>query len=229
MTLNYNSLVGQVPKLTKDNYYDWKFSISLVLQRAGCWDIIQKGKNKSEDWKIPKNAQNKADEALTIIGLTINPSQYKLISHCKNGVEAWYKLAGHYEKNSRANRIQLTCAFYNFKHDPKMLISDYINGLEMIWNQMHGIGMNVDDSDLADALIMCLNPRFNAISASLTSHANEPSSEEVMDILRDEEARMEMNGEKGPSPGAFIAGGKRAKVRAKCWNCHQEGHYQHNC
>ena len=110
-----------------------------------------------------------------------------------------------------------------------MPISNYINGLEMIWNQMHGIGMNVDNLDLADALIMCLNPRFNAILASLTSHANEPSSEEVMDILRDEEARMEMNGEKGPPPGAFIAGGKQAKVRPKCWNCHQEGHYQCNC
>jgi hypothetical protein len=104
-----------------------------------------------------------------------------------------------------------------------MLINDYINGLKLIWNQMCGIGMNVGDSDLADALIMCLNPKFNAILASLTSHTNEPSLEVVMDILRDEEARMEMYGEKGLSSGAFFAGGKQAGAELVCWNCQKRG------
>jgi hypothetical protein len=53
-TLNYNSLVGQVPKLSKDNYYDWKFSVSLVLWRASCQDIIQKGKDKVKPEECPK-------------------------------------------------------------------------------------------------------------------------------------------------------------------------------
>ena len=106
--LNYNSLVGQVPKLIKDNYYDWKFSISLVLQKVNCLDVIQNvKKDKSGDQKVPKDGVDKADEALTIIGLTLDPSQYKLVNQCKNGVEAWYKLADHYEKNSQVNHIQL--------------------------------------------------------------------------------------------------------------------------
>ncbi len=55
-----------------------------------------------------------------------------------------------------------------------MLIHDYIQGLEAIWNQMCGIGMNVEDSDLADTLIMCLNSKFNGIASSLTSQGLEP-------------------------------------------------------
>ena len=50
-----------------------------------------------------------------------------------------------------------------------MLIDDYIQGLEMIWNQMHGIGMNVANADLADALIMNLNLNLNSVASSLTS------------------------------------------------------------
>src|SRR5260370_36882859 len=103
---NYNSLVGQVLKLIKDNYYDWKFSISLVLWKANCWDVIQNAKkDKSGDQKVPKDGVDKADKALTIIRLTLDLSQYKF--QCENGVEVWYKLADHYEKNSWANHIQL--------------------------------------------------------------------------------------------------------------------------
>jgi len=50
-----------------------------------------------------------------------------------------------------------------------MPINDYIQGLEMIWNQMHGIRMNVADADLADALIMNLNLNLNSVASSLTS------------------------------------------------------------
>src|SRR5260370_35798630 len=99
--LNYNSLVGQVPKLIKDNYYDWKFGISLVLWKVNCWVVIQNAtREKRGDWKVPKDGVDKADEALTIIELTLDPSQYKLLNQCKNGVEACYKLADHNEQNS---------------------------------------------------------------------------------------------------------------------------------
>src|SRR5260370_19691008 len=173
--LNYNSLVGQVPKLIKDNYYDWKFSISLVLWKVNCWDVIQNAKrDKSGDRKVPKDGVDKADEALTIIGLTLDPSQYKLVNQCENGVEAWYKLADHYEKNSQANCIRLTQAFYNFKHDLDMRINEYIQGLEAIWNQMHRIGMSITASDLPDAFVMNLNSNFNSIASSLTSSGSQP-------------------------------------------------------
>src|SRR5260370_26669836 len=204
---NYNSLVGQVPKLIKDNYYDWKFGISLVLQKVNCWDVIQNAKkDKSGDRKVPKDGVDKADEALTIIRLTLDLLQFKLVNQCENGVEAWYKLVDHYEKNSRANCIQLTRAFYNFKHDLDMPIDEYIQGLEVIWNQMHGIRMSITDSDLADALIMNLNSNFNSIASSLTSRGSEPTVGEVMDVLRDEEARLGMNGDQGEPPKAFNVG-----------------------
>ena len=54
-----------------------------------------------------------------------------------------------------------------------MLIDVYIQGLEVIWNQMCRIGMNAEDSNLADTLIMCLNSKFNGIASSLTSQGLE--------------------------------------------------------
>src|SRR5260370_19604850 len=133
--------------------------------------------------KVPKDGVDKANKALTIIGLTLDPSQYKLVNQCENGVEVWYKLADHYEKNSWANHIWLMQAFYNFKHDLDMLINEYIQGLEAIWNQMCRIRMSITNLDLADALIMNLNLNFNPIASSLTSQGSELMVAEVMDVL----------------------------------------------
>src|SRR5260370_32757697 len=110
-----------------------------------------------------------------------------------------------------------------------MLIHDYIQGLEMIWNQMCRIGMNVEDSDLANTLIMCLNSKFNSIASSLTSQGSELEVVEVMDILQDEEVRLGMSGNQGEPPKAFIARRRQTGDRPVCWNCNKVGHIQHNC
>src|SRR6266850_1331896 len=101
-----------------------------------------------------------------------------------------------------------------------MLINDYIQGLEAIWNQMCRIGMNVEDSNLANTLIMCLNSKFSSIASSLTSQGLEPEVAEVRDILWDEEARLGMSGQ-GEPPQAFIAKRRWTRGRPVCWNCNK--------
>ncbi|KAL1937483.1 hypothetical protein VTO73DRAFT_13135 [Trametes versicolor] len=108
---NINSLLSSVPKLSADNYQDWKFAVQMVMRRAGCLSVANgteerpTTREKSEQW------DKSAEQALTIIGLTVNPDQYHYIRDAKNGPEAWSALRGVYEKNSRANRF-----FRNLSH-----------------------------------------------------------------------------------------------------------------
>src|ERR1700739_3534820 len=110
MPSNVNSLISTVPKLNGQNYHDWKFAVSMVLRHSGCCDIVTGKLQRPEgrgntaaaaDW------DGKADEGLTIIGLTIDPDQYQYIRDAANGARAWEELAKVYEKNSRGNRIAL--------------------------------------------------------------------------------------------------------------------------
>ncbi|KAK7005399.1 hypothetical protein R3P38DRAFT_2474891, partial [Favolaschia claudopus] len=98
-----------VPKLTgSGNHGSWKFAISMVLRRAGLWSIIQDWIDKRADPDTLRRQKAKeSEEILTIIGLTIDPSQYQHIADCTDGVEAWAKLAEIYEKDSRPSRIAL--------------------------------------------------------------------------------------------------------------------------
>jgi len=105
---NVNALIAAVPKLNSLNYHEWKFAISMVLRRAGCWDIVL-GKKERPDSpaKAGQDWDTNAEEGLTTIGLAVEADQYHYIRDSPNGVHAWSALAAIYEKNSRANRIAL--------------------------------------------------------------------------------------------------------------------------
>ncbi|KAG6838468.1 hypothetical protein C0991_011449 [Blastosporella zonata] len=88
MTTNTNSLLGTVPKLgaqksdgTSTTYQDWKFAMMMVLRRAGCWDIMTKEKPSTREGQ--KDWESKAEEALTAIGLTVDPRRGHLARHCR--------------------------------------------------------------------------------------------------------------------------------------------------
>jgi hypothetical protein len=96
MGQNVNVLLSSVPKLDGQNYHNWKFAISMVLQRAGCWEEVVSGngdkgnkpKTRSDDGKLEK-WEAAAEEELTFIGLTIAPSQYRHIHDATDGPMAW--------------------------------------------------------------------------------------------------------------------------------------------
>jgi hypothetical protein len=70
------TLLYTVPKLDGQNYHDWKFAMSMVLRRAGCWEVVS---TKMEESKKDEAWMKVAEEALLYIGLTVIPSQYSHI------------------------------------------------------------------------------------------------------------------------------------------------------
>ncbi|KZT38759.1 hypothetical protein SISSUDRAFT_1061691 [Sistotremastrum suecicum HHB10207 ss-3] len=62
--LRINGLLGSVPKLTGENYLDWKFAVQMVLHCAECWDVVS---GKAKKPKKPEDLtawEEKAENAL---------------------------------------------------------------------------------------------------------------------------------------------------------------------
>ncbi|OBZ67164.1 hypothetical protein A0H81_12816 [Grifola frondosa] len=132
----------------------------MVLRRLSCWDVttgkVDKSKLKTEELS---DYAAKAEQALTAIGLTVDPSQYGYIRDSADGPAAWAALAGVYEKNSRANRIALKRQFFNFRHDTERPIRDYISGITDLAARLKSIGVKLLDEDITDALFLILEKR----------------------------------------------------------------------
>src|SRR3984885_12300440 len=128
-------LIGTVPKLTNENYQTWKFAISIILKRAECWEIL----TKEEPSSATREWTNKTLDALTIISLTVDPTQYIYIQDAENGWDAWHALATLYEKPSRANRIHLKRALYGYIKSPDTAIQDYLDGIITLATRLRAI------------------------------------------------------------------------------------------
>ena len=131
---NVNLLLGNMPKLDGNNYYDWKFAIGMVLWWAGCWDVLMTEKpatrTSGEDW------DKKAEELLTYIRLTISQNQYGYIWDSTDGPSAWKALADIYKKNSCATYISLKRQFYGYQHNKMCPIADYVTSITDLTAQL---------------------------------------------------------------------------------------------
>jgi hypothetical protein len=225
---NVNSLLGNVPKLDGNNYHDWKFAISMVLRRAGCWDVLMIEKpvtrTSGEDW------DKKAEESLTYIGLTISQNQYGYIRDSTDGPSAWKALADIYEKNSRATRISLKRQFYGYQHDETRPIADYIAGITDLAARLKSIKVTLSDEDIIDVLIFNLHESWGSIAASLTAATEALRLNDVTGALLDEEGRK---GGRDPDSGTTALVAKRnQRIKSKtitCYRCRKTGHIARDC
>jgi len=219
-------LIGTVPKLTNENYQNWKFAISIILKRAECWDILE----KDEPASATREWTNKALDALTIISLTIDPSQYIYIRDAENGWNAWHALATLYEKPSRANRIHLKRAFYGYIQSPGTAIQDYLDGIITLATRLRAIGVTLDDDDIIDVILFNLDDSWSNIAGSLITKDSIHLAE-VISTLQDEGQRRS---KANPAEIANVAVQNRGKRTLPsgsivCGNCKRPGHAAAQC
>ena len=166
MSTNTNSLLSTVPKLTRLNYYDWKFAITMVLRRSGCWEIVNGTISKPSTRDAREKWEIKSEEGLTSIGLTVDTDQYQYIQDATTGPEAWEALSKVYEKRSRANWIALKREFYSHQHNPDAPIQDYISGILGSARKLKAIGVKLEDTDIMDILLLNLHADWSNIAGT---------------------------------------------------------------
>src|ERR1700733_714713 len=149
----------------------------------------------------------KALDALTIISLTIDPTQYIYIQDVEDGWSAWRALATLYEKPSRANRIHLKRAFYGYIKSSDTVIQDYLDGIITLATRLRAIGVTLTDDDIIDVILFNLDDSWSNIAGSLITWDSIHLAE-VVSTLQDEGQRRS---KASPSEIANIAAHNRGK------------------
>jgi hypothetical protein len=220
-----------VPKLNGTNYHDWKFACAMALRHQGVFGVATGSETRPSIAAEAEKWDTKDEKALSIIGLTVETSQYVHIRSCTKSADAWQAFKDLYEKNSQANRITLKRAFYTFKHDPERPIRDFINGIMTLTNQLKALGVSLSDEDVIDVIIYALHSDWSNIAGTLTASQATLRLADVVSGLVDEEAR------RNPAPEApesgmkatLTHGGKRWEDRRTCYAGGKRGHITANC
>jgi hypothetical protein len=219
-----------ITKLNGENYHDWKFAVSMALRQKGCWGVVSGKDEKPNTREGEKTWDQKAEEGLTVIALTVEPSQYTYIRNSTNGIEAWNALKNIYEKNSRSTRISLKRQFYGFKHDTSTPMSAYVNGITDLAAKLKAIGIDLTEEEITDVLIFNLDDDYSSIAASLTTGKDELKVADITSALLEEERR------KGGATSADLATtlmgrdrNSRQSTTRNCYRCGRPGHIIKDC
>lgn len=221
-------LISTVPKLNGSNYREWKFAVSIVLKQASAYDAVTSTEEKGATTRA---ASTESAHGLTIISLTIDPSQYIYIESATNGREAWKALADLYEKPSRANHIHLKRSFYGYMHSPTKNIQEYISGITSLAAQLRNIGVTLEDDDIIDVLLFNLDNSWSSVTSSLVTMENLKLAT-LISTLQDEGKRREHKEDPESETGYFVnTRGKRTLPTTSivCGNCGKPGHSHAQC
>jgi hypothetical protein len=201
----------------------------MYLRLRGCWKVLDGITQKEEI----KDYDARSEEALTIIGLTVHPSQYSIIRDCKDGPSAWKALAETYEKPSRANRLALKRQLYTYTQDEEsQTVQIYIRTILDLVDKLRNIGVKMDDDDVVDVLLMNAHLRFHSVVTSLSTNEH-LTSKQVAGALLDEESRQNNGALISGDPNVAMFGQQRTvkgRIRKRtCYHCGKEGHMSWEC
>lgn len=231
--MSSDRFITSITKLNGENYHNWKFAVSMALRQRGCWSVVSGIETKPSPGDVEeKSWERKAEDGLTTIALTVDPSQYTYIRECANGVDAWEKLKNVYEKNSRSMRITLKRQFYTFEHDITLPLHHYVNSITDLATKLKGIGIILTDEEIIDVLIFNLHDEYSSVAASLMTSKDELKIADVTSALLEEEQRkggpaqieggIALFGQNGPT-------NVRTGTHRNCFRCGRPGHRIREC
>ncbi|MFI5423083.1 MAG: retrotransposon gag domain-containing protein [Nitrososphaerales archaeon] len=206
----------------------------MVLKARKLWKYVETS-TISTDAK----EQEKEQEALSQIALTVSDGVVGHIRNCKTARETWIKICSVFEQKGLASQIFLRRKLFNIKFNENETMQAHINKIRELADQLEAIGDPVKDRDLAIITLCTLPEGYNPLIISLEARSPEEISFDLVTgrLLAEEERQKESDSSKLESAHAFYAGKNNPKGKylgkgssAKlCSFCHRTGHTIENC
>jgi len=174
------ALLSPVPTLTASNWHEFAKGMKMFFLGVGMDGIITgslpSGSSELASWK-------KLDrQIIAYIYTKVDPDYQYLIQDLESGQEAWKALRSHFEKSTMGHRMQARENFYSVTHDPSKPIDFYIQSLKAAKSKLSALGVQVDDTEFMDVLLMHLDPSFYTIRTTILTQ-KDPTLEDIITIL----------------------------------------------
>ena len=168
-----------------------------LLKYRGLWKLVNgievapAAPANADDNKEHLSWEEKNDEAMALITLSLSTSELATVRDTANARDAWLAILGVYEAKDLPNKLFLRRQFSNMRLEDGMSMQQHINNIKNVVDQLKSIDSPVTDDDIAVVLLNSLNGKYDSLVVALESRPpNELTSSAIAARLLQEERRQ---------------------------------------
>ncbi|XP_061706280.1 uncharacterized protein LOC133517137 [Cydia pomonella] len=201
------------------NYSNWKFAVKMLLTLDGLWGCVE-----GTDTDATRESR-----ALAKICLTIKPALYQYVRDATSAKDAWKKLADAFESKGLYRKVLLLRQLHKIEYNQYSGMSEYIEAVMRLVQQLDDIGKKIDDDEVAEILLSGLSQEFdNLVSGLETACLTSTLTVELVRArLLQEEHRRSAGDQEGVK--AYLGSKKKKSSPMFCQFCKKSGHTIKRC
>ncbi|GIL74079.1 hypothetical protein Vretimale_10366 [Volvox reticuliferus] len=189
--------------------------------------------------------KSKSEKVINLLIKNVKDHHLQTVTDAANAKEAWDALAETLAANNNARRLALRQEFSRLKMEDGEALTKYIARARQLRSDLLGTGQNVDESDLALAILQGLPSKYEMLSLALTTRDGELDLTTVTSKLSAFETSKSESKEKESAAFAAVgnpaagsgsygrnAGGNGASSQRSnviCHYCKKPGHFIRDC
>ena len=147
------------------------FSILLALRDVDQYVFDDIPENAASDERrkwIRGDAKAKA-----VIGLTLSDDYLQHLRGCSSARETWEAITNVFERHTLLNNLAARRQFYTVSMLPSEKVLVFINRVKQLAATLQSMSVEIDDKEIAMAVLNGLPPRFHSLIVALDAPGNE--------------------------------------------------------
>jgi hypothetical protein len=219
-------------KLGRNNYVVWSPKMRFYLTTK---DLVKAIEGNDASGPVVK-------KALATIGMHVEDYYLPIITASETAMEAWEALAKEHTESVSASRLQLRRALNSLRQERAESLAEYFCRAKRIRDDLIGIGDQVDEDQVAMAILAGLPKQYDTVVAIMRFGNNKLVLDTCLVNLLSVEKEIERKEEEETAVALYAGGnfkGKKfhkktwlagnGKDERECYHCGEKGHLRNSC
>ena len=228
----------RIEKLTDSNFHIWKQKIQLLLALKDVeLHIIESEVPDVSDSDDRRTWLRDDNKAKAIIGLSLSDEHLEHVWDCETAKQMWEAILNVFERHALLNKLAARRRFYTVTMQNNEKVLAYINRVKQLAARLKSMNVEIDDKEIAMAVLNGLPARFESLIVALEALGSEDkmlSLEFVKSRLLQEEQRAEMKDRPSSSNKDSALMNRvpsigRTNRDMQCTHCRRSGHTASHC